>query len=162
MSADIKFTPVEGALHDELPDFYCKYAPLHAVQMQGNLLVNYLLDVAPIEGDRKYITVDVKVQHLFEGDTTCLEGWHCDTISDPDALHHLFVIGKNRTEFKSVIFPDKMFASYGSEVEHRGPIVTVDETRFLLRVTESNVVSGHPVFRPYYPYRYRNGNVEKY
>ena len=180
MSVDIKFT--EYPLNDTLPltdyrgrdnslwasifpEFYCKYAPLHAVKEQGCALVNTIVEHAPVAGDREFTSVDVKVQPLSIGETTCLPGWHKDSVSDPDALHHLFIIGDNRTWFKmcdgEVELPHGHYATYGSDVDHRGPEVEIVEVRLLVRVTESNVIRPNTVFRKTYPYRYIDGNVEK-
>ncbi len=141
------------------PDFYCKYAALSHVKRRNNDLVNTLLDCTPTRGGRRYTSVDVKVQHLKLNETTCLPGWHCDTISDPDAIHHLYVIGENRTEFKTedgiVAIPDGCFVTYGFDQPHRGPETTVAETRFLFRVTESNVVRGGSNFKSKYPFNFR-------
>ena len=156
----VTFYPIDfwGADPLEFPNFYCKYAPIDVVRSQENRLVNRLLNCAPIRGGRKYVTVDVKVQHLDIGETTCKPGWHCDTPTDPRAVHSLFIIGDNRTEFNGPVavqtLPYDCFAQYGNDDEHRGPEVLVSETRFLLRVTESDVVRGQINFRDEYPYRF--------
>lgn len=140
------------------PNFYCKYASVHRVYDKGNDLVCELIDNTPLIGGRKWVTVDVKVQHLELNETTCIAGWHCDTITDPDAMHHLFIIGENRTEFKLgdnvERIPHNHFVSYGSDVEHRGPKTTNKEIRLLCRVTESNIVRGNSIFKNQYPHRF--------
>jgi hypothetical protein len=116
------------------------------------------MDNTPLQSGRRFISVDVKVQHLELNETTCISGWHCDTIADPDAMHHLFIIGDNRTEFnidgKVVPIPHDHFVSFGSDVEHRGPETTITETRLLFRVTESNIVRGNSKFHEQYPHRF--------
>ena len=142
----------------EHPDFNARYGIERKVRKEDSRMVNHVLDCFP-EGYRRL--VDIKVQPLELEHTTCQPGWHCDTTMDPDAVHHLFVLGENRTEFlidgEAVRIPEGHFASYGSTVQHRGPVVTVPETRVLIRTTESAMVAGNSIFEDEYKFRYPIG-----
>lgn len=91
---------------------------------------------------RKRILVDYKEQQLKSGNTTCLSGWHRDTIADKNAIHHLFVIGAP-TEFKicGEVFSikEREWFKYTSEF-HRGPKVDKDCKRTLIRLTETDLI----------------------
>ena len=124
-------------------NFTCKYARLATVLRHASKSLIELIDSCPIVGDRKYITVDVKKQDLKIGQYTCIPGYHRDSIADPSPLHHIIVFGHNRTEFKEYgKIPEGKWFTYGLDY-HRGPKVVVDETRILVRVTESNVIKGN-------------------
>lgn len=125
--------------------FTCKYASFDKVlDSAGEKLRNLLLS-CPISGrDNESISVDIKVQDLIPGKYTCIPGWHSDTLKDPDPIHHLFVIGENRTEFLEEdgsisVIPNATWKSYGHQ-KHRGPKVKVPETRILIRITESTTL----------------------
>lgn len=75
------------------------------------------------------------------GDKTCPNlSWHIDTKIDPNAKHHIYIIGHNRTEFKKDgKIPEAVWHSYGDDV-HRGVVADIPETRIFLRITESDIV----------------------
>ena len=124
-------------------DILLKYVCYHDFLRQCDAGTKAIIETAPIQGDRKYISVDYKVQKLRTGTYTCIPGWHSDTRNDPDALHHLYVIGHNRTEFlvdgEPQMINEAAWHTYGHDL-HRGPRVRVDEVRTLIRITESNIV----------------------
>ena len=161
MSTDVVFTPMpayDQIKHWEHPSFHARYARQEVVMDVGNPLVNHVLANFPT-GPR--VLVDVKVQELGMNHTTCQPGWHVDSEQDPEAVHHLFVLGENRTEFlingEVVRLPEGHFASYGYDAQHRGPEVIIPETRVLIRSTESVRIMGNSMLDDHYPYTYPIG-----
>lgn len=157
----VTFTPIpdyEFFKEWEFPDFHIKYGKMSIVKERGNDLVNHVLSCFPF-GKRQL--VDIKVQDLKLNHTTCQEGWHLDTKIDPDAIHHLFVLGINRTEFlidgEVVQLPEGHFATYGNTAQHRGPVVQIPEKRLLIRTTESVKVMANGNFKEKYGYEYPIG-----
>ena len=124
----------------------CKYASEQAVLRAASPTLRDILESAPVASGAGR-TVDVKVQELSPGQYTCIPGWHSDTKGDPNAIHHLYVVGENRTEFLEPdgsvnVIPNATWKTYGSDL-HRGPRVKIGETRLLIRVTESDMVKGN-------------------
>ena len=121
----------------------CKYARLASVLRYASPELADLIRSAPITNSKNYITVDVKLQDLKVGQYTCIPGWHSDSIADKDPIHHIYVIGENTTEFKGIgKIPQNSWYTYGLDL-HRGPRVVVDETRILVRLTESDIIKGN-------------------
>lgn len=116
------------------------------------------------------VVVDLKVVDLKEGETTCIPGWHIDTVVTPyhDSLpeNHLIFCTEFGTEFLNTpvefnpnmmhfrevletlgeheVFtadPGKVYR-YSRTHFHRGPKVTRDCRRLLMRITETNVIPG--------------------
>ena len=102
-----------------------------------------LIELCKLEGGRKRVLIDYKVQNLIKGMHTCISGWHRDTICDVDAVHHLYIIGQPTTEFKinnsAVSIPEQQWYKYTNDL-HRGPLVKKDCERTLIRITETNLV----------------------
>jgi hypothetical protein len=148
----------------QTPEFFVKYYPLKHVRHHP--LIRFVTDLMPIRGDRdgRHVLIDYKVQRLELGEATCIPGWHLDTIQDPDAIHHLAIIGHNRTEFlidgKMHRLPENSIATYGTDVYHRGPVVEVPETRILIRVTESKKMRPRFEMRSEYPNKFQIGGPE--
>ena len=120
-----------------------KYADKAFVKKHSPLFVHEIINSTPIVGGRKRVLFDYKVQNLKVGTTTCVSGWHRDTIFDDRAVHHLFIIGSHATEFKKddgyfSIDTEKWF-TYTNE-EHRGPSVKYDCQRILIRATETDLI----------------------
>ncbi len=147
--SNVIFTP--ASFEDETdtalwPKWTTKYYSVDKVIKLGNNIVNTIINNAPITGKRKLLLVDVRHQYLTPGFCTSgevsKERWHYDTLSDNDALHHIYIIGKNRTEFKIddeiVSLPPNHYATYGNDVLHRGIEVHTEEFRLLLRIEEVN------------------------
>ena len=161
-SDGVIFTPLPGyeiIKGLEYPDFNVRYGRIDIVRKRGNALVNHILDGFPNKGRRQLI--DVKVQHLKLDHTTCMNGWHVDTKPDPDAVHHIFVLGENRTEFlidgEAVQIPEGHYVTYGNTDKHRGPLVTVPEIRLLIRAVESVMIPAGSKFEDTYGYEYPIG-----
>lgn len=118
-----------------------------------------------IKDYKKYQLVDVKVQDLKVGQYTANGLWHLDSSLNPvDAYeNYLFVVGKNTTEF--VVTPIRIdhhvnkkefhddierrtngvvkiksntIIKYNGSNVHRGPKVTVNEKRLLIRLINTD------------------------
>lgn len=146
----------------DIPQFYVKYYPLRHVRHHA--LIRFVTDIMPIKADRdtsRYLLLDYKVQYLEVGEATCIPGWHLDSMQDPDAIHHLAIIGHNRTEFlidgKVWRLPQNTIATYGTDVYHRGPAVETPETRVLIRVTESKKIPPQMKMHERYPNKFTIG-----
>lgn len=161
MGGDVEFSfdkiyPYEP---NTFPDFFAKYASVRVCKERGCAIVNDLIDRAPVTGTRRHTLVDVKTQVLHRGEVTCMPGFHKDLPQDPDSLHHLFIIGYQRTEFLAesgevVELPHGCWGSYGPETPHRGPLVHMSMPRLLVRVSESNIVPPSTNLRACYSNRY--------
>lgn len=126
--------------------FTVKHGAWGPVLAESHASMQSTLLNAPVRGHTRFLTVDIKSQRLAVGETTCIPGWHADTAHDPDALHHLIVWGVNRTEFKGRGMIDEgVWETYSHDL-HRGPVVTTEETRLLVRITESNTIKGTSLF----------------
>mgnify|MGYP001626540259 CR=1 FL=1 len=157
--------------HDQYPTKFFKNASFRHVYENSNDYVRYVLDNVPIVGNHKRVLVDVKVHDLNEGDHPCIPGWHCDTAMNVNSstlpeVHHLFVVGDNRTEFlaepfewndsvvnqvtiastipediKTSIIPNATICRFGRLDFHRGPKATSSCKRLLIRVSETGTAS---------------------
>jgi len=125
----------------------CKYAIWDSVMKRASDSLKTLLESSPRFRPLQKKLIDVKIQNLKVGDYTCNPGWHRDSISDPEAYHHLYVLGYNRTEFKDAFglvfkIPEAYWYSYTDQL-HRGPKCEISETRLLVRITETSVIKGN-------------------
>ncbi len=136
----VTFTKAE--FDDELnvglwPRWCAKYCDVTKVIKLGNPIVNQIIKHAPYAGGRKRVLVDVRTQHLELDHYSTSPGWHCDTPDDPKSLHHLYIIGENRTEFKDGGYiPKGHYATYDGKDKHQGVEVTVQEFRLFVRIVE--------------------------
>lgn len=173
-SPQVTFTPAPWFPNennvDLWPKWTTKYYNINKVFEMENELVNAIIQSAPLSRTRKLILVDIRNQYLKVGFNTSGETspgrWHVDTPSDPDALHHVYVIGENRTEFKigSTVktLPKNYYASYGFDAIHRGVEVHTEEFRLFVRIEEVNNANlerdRSTGFKDYFPVAYPVGN----
>jgi hypothetical protein len=81
-----------------------KYADIDFAINNTNQYVKDIIKSAPIEGNHKYIVVDVKTHILKEGQIPALPFWHFDCVCDPrdnsrEEVHHIFITDGCNTEF---------------------------------------------------------------
>lgn len=150
---------------DTYPIWTCAYHDFREVVAKNNSVVNLILRHMPFVGGRQFIGIDVRLQYLRPTDWTSAfdisdgDGWHKDTERDPDAIHHIYVIGKNRTEFliqdQVVELPLGCYATYDSQALHRGVQAKEEEYRLFIRGCETNDPTVMRVsMRDAYPERY--------
>ncbi len=165
-----KFTKASFAdpLFDSWPIWTCAYHDFREVIAKQNSAVNTIIGGAPIVGGRKFLAIDVRNQYLQPTDWTSghdisdEEGWHKDTERDPDAIHHIYVIGDNRTIFKvddqEIRLPIGHYATYDSQALHKGVQSSIEEYRLFVRVCETNDPTVmRTSLRDAYPERYLDG-----
>ena len=108
------------------------------------------------ETAHKYLTVDLKVHWLEEGEVPCIPDWHVDTKGE-ESRYHLFVTGHHAlTEFEGYgTIPSCKWVSY-SDAPHRGVPATESGYRLLLRVAEQNYTAPtkEPYHRGLWPHKY--------
>jgi hypothetical protein len=82
-----------------------KYAALDFVMRNSTEPIRAILKQMPIEGNHRYVVVDVKLHDIIEGQFPCLPGWHMDCTLNPwhdtkPDVHHIYVVGAGcRTRF---------------------------------------------------------------
>ena len=116
---------------------------------KGNQFVNTIIENAPLQTNQP-VWVDVRTQLLMEGCYTLGLGWHTD--GEPGSLHHLYIVGSNRTKFQDAEFPVNHYATYDYTVSHTAIEVEQEEFRLFVRIQEAtNIVRQAPELLPYYP-----------
>lgn len=163
----IKFTkaPFEDEMNVNLwPRWHAKYCDIFKIIPLKNPVINQIIKHAPIVGDRKKVLIDVRTQFLEVGFHSTTPGWHRDTIEDPRALHHLYVLGEHRTEFEidGVIkpIPKGYYATYDRHAYHRGLVVRKPEFRLFVRIEELDFFLSEGKYTPlqnYYAAKYPIG-----
>jgi len=90
---------------EDFPKLNYKYGHYNLVYKNTTDYVRSILDSIKLVGDRNYIIVDIKGQNIIKNSYPCLEGWHTDTVINPNHKsrsehHHIFVSGSaSLTEF---------------------------------------------------------------
>lgn len=161
-------------LNELLTETLFKYGEINFVRARCGQYTKKLLDLTPIRGNHKYVTVDVKVHYLKRGQTPAIPGWHIDcvkhyTSDTKDDIHHLFVTGKHcltrflanpieldiYSDYKLSIplnaefieAPSCRFVTFTRNHLHDCQVAKADEIRYMLRITESDVVKGNNSIR---------------
>ncbi len=151
------------------PQFH-KHVPLGKAlatfPIQAVKLLEYMSEF--LEGGFRSTLVDLKVVDLKVDQCTCMPGWHIDTVVNPrhpsKSENHLIftsifgtefvaspvVFSKEKDHFSQVIgqIPnDNVFTAESNRVYrynrlhlHRGPVVTSDCRRVLVRITETDII----------------------
>ncbi len=161
---EVTFTPApfEDNMNVDLwPRWHAKYCDIFKVIKMDNPVVNQIIKHAPYASNRRKILIDVRTQYLNTGFYTTGPGWHVDSPDDPDALHHVYILGENRTEFKLdditvKTIPKGHYATYGPTDKHRGIPVHTEEFRLFIRIQEvNNETLERPTgLKSYYPALY--------
>lgn len=119
-----KTTPTEIAADQDtirhLPQFF-RSTPDYIYRL-GGPIYRKILDCAPLEGERRLISIDSRVHMLMPGFLPCIGGWHCDdfhrpTGKQPDlfdlankpefqATHHAIILG---ADVAPTVFADESF-----------------------------------------------------
>ncbi len=148
--ADPIFTlaPFSDEMNTDLwPKWSADHADVDTVTAQGNAIVNDIIANAPLVGGKANTLIDVRTQYLTVGAYTIGRGWHIENPGSDDvdqtAIHHIYVIGVNRTEFlfddeSIVAIPTNNYATYDADNVHRGIQVHTEEFRLFVRIQEVN------------------------
>lgn len=157
----------EPLISELTEEIYFKYANLHFVETRCGPYTKELLRLVPIRGKHKFVLVDVKVHHLKKGDYPAIPGWHIDCVKHynndtKDDVHHLFVTGqycltrflKNPIELdiasdyrisvpreaEFIEAPSCQFVTFTRNHLHDCQMAKEDETRYLIRITETDII----------------------
>ena len=154
----------------EIQPVYLKNKSINYILTRFKFVEPYLSSLDLHKSQHRYISIDIKIKdHLVE-ETTCIPGWHCDVTCDPlraelSEVHHILTCELAPTEFistplklqyttslkeqQSLIDQQsyKIFTlepwtwyTYGRLNFHRGAIVKTSGRRFLVRVTQSDII----------------------
>lgn len=167
----VKFTKAPFTDNYDLnhwPVWHARYSIIDNAIKMGNPVLNQIIKHAPYVGGRKKVLIDVRFQYMEPGHQSSFVGWHVDTPNDPDAIHHIYVLGETRTQFEGPdghikTLPQNCYATYSSSDWHRGRVIEVEEFRLFVRIQETNQVSLElpRSIHTYYPTRYLpDGSVE--
>jgi hypothetical protein len=90
---------------EDFPERGFDRSELGFVRERATPYVRQVLDRVQLEGERRFVIVDLRLSWIERGKRPGLLGWHMDTVSDPahptpPEVHHLFVTGTaSLTEF---------------------------------------------------------------
>ena len=140
--------PFQDEMDVELwPRWSADHCDVTKVVDMNNVTVNTIIEHAPLAGGKEHILIDARTQHLELGFHTIGAGWHIDAPGSGDvdqhAIHHVYIIGENRTEFKmddgsTMVIPKNHYVTYEANVQHQGVEVHTEEFRLFVRIQEVN------------------------
>lgn len=131
---------VVGAAHpppgdDDFPAAGFHHSRLDFVREHATDYVRRVLDSIALDGERRHVSVEVRLARIERGRVPGLPGWHIDTVGDPchptpPEVHHLFVTGTaSLPEFASGplelelsrgLGPHALMRALSDEVDRRG------------------------------------------